>query len=217
MKSPTPRIRRHDSPFLKAQDLWIIQRAGQWKVVRPAPLTQLPKGSCLGPPAILRRRRCFNFEGIQRWWPDLPHVQGLHHQPPLGDQVAPLLGRYKYPWLILLLIRHDPAPTTQAGDHQGIEGGCRRCHARRSRRQDPHGAHGGTVVTALALPRCCVLAIRRLLPPPRWMGSQTAVRPHPERVCWADVLWATTTTRSAWQSQMFGKNVMHAPRQKGTT
>ena len=62
---------------------------------------------------------------------------------------------------------------------------------------------GGAVVTALALrqegcgfnpARCCVLAIRRLSPPPRWMGSQTAVKPHPERVCWADVLWATTTT-----------------------
>ena len=209
MKSPTPRIRRHDSPFLKAQDLWIIQRAGQWKVVRPAPLTQLLKGSCLGPPAILRRRRCFNFEGIQRWWPDLPHVQGLHHQPPLGDQVAPLLGRYKYPWLILLLICHDPAPTTQAGDHQGIEGGCRRRHARRSRRQDPHGAHGGTVVTALALPRCC-------LPRGGWVRKRQS----------------DLTQKGSVEQMYFGqrqqqdprgshkcseKNVMHASRQKGTT
>ena len=59
------------------------------------------------------------------------------------------------------------------------------------------GAHGGAVVTALALrEEGCgfdpahgrVLAIRRLLPPTRWMGFQTIVKPHPERVCLADVL-----------------------------
>ena len=49
VKSPTPRIRSHDSPFLKAQEVWIIQQAGRWKVVCPAPFTQLPNGSCVGP------------------------------------------------------------------------------------------------------------------------------------------------------------------------
>ena len=56
----------------------------------------------------------------------------------------------------------------------------------------PEGARGGALVIALARrvegcgfdpARRRVLAIRRLSPPPRWMGSQTAVKPHPERVC----------------------------------
>ena len=62
------------------------------------------------------------------------------HQPPLGDQVAPLLARFKCPRLSFPVIRCDPTPTMQAGDHQGIEGGCRGHRAHRSRQHDPRGS-----------------------------------------------------------------------------
>ena len=79
-------------------------------------------------------------------------------------------------------------------------------------------AHGGAAVIALALwkkgcgfdsAHCRVLAVCgvwRLSPPPKWMRSQTAVKPHPETVCRAYVLWATPTTMTKTKSRSVGRH-----------
>ena len=56
-----------------------------------------------------------------------------------SDQVAPLLARFRFPWL-LLVVRHDQRPTMQAGDHRGIGGGCQIRRAHLSCPHDPHGS-----------------------------------------------------------------------------
>ena len=204
MISPTPRIWRHDFPFPKVQEVWIIQQSAfftpnrlrrafilkyfgnenhrkapgshtflkliQWfdetgaepwrerprlmKIEEPPS----PKKTSRSSKTTLWRLKsihkasdhldlCYSkvwtiLHGLTRQRrPYLPssQFQGQRHQPPLRDQVAPLLARFKFPWL-LLVVRHDQRPTMQAGDHWGIGGGCQIRRAHLSCPHDPHGS-----------------------------------------------------------------------------
>ena len=105
---------------------------GDWKASTKPPTTWISAIPKFGPSCTASQ---------DRGRPHLPssQFQGQRHQPPLRDQVAPLLARFKFLWL-LLVVRHDQRPTMQAGDHRGIGGGCQIRRAHLSCPHDPHGS-----------------------------------------------------------------------------